>query len=342
MNKGAYLNVQVTRDRLIDNDAFEELQHSVRWAIDFYAMRSFERRNIEKASARLDVPKTEEKVSEIRNQLFQLSMKLSDKLGAEVEAVSLKFKELEDLEEQRNSAINEERILLAALATSGMAALAMEHELHKELTVLSDMRKQLTDKNKILDMPKLISSLDNWAERTAKARKLFSPLMHEYDREKRNKYNAGKVLSRVVVNSEALLRQVNVEYQFPKTMVLPAATLAAWNAVFQNVLINAVNAMIDSNKRLIFAYGETTGSKSSVIIADTGVGVRLSDSAELFKPFIRRLEIPEERKALGLGGMGIGLTIVKMVADSLDCTVSFVAPPVGFKTAFKLEWSHDE
>ncbi len=342
LNKGAYLNVQVTRDRLIDNDAFEELQHSVRWAIDFYAMRSFERRNIEKASARLDVPRTEEKVSEIRNQLFQLSMKLPDKLGAEVEAVSLKFKELEDLEEQRSSAINEERILLAALATSGMAALAMEHELHKELTVLSDMRKQLTDKNKILDMPKLISSLDNWAERTAKARKLFSPLMHEYDREKRNKYNVGKVLNRVVVNSEALLRQVSVEYEFPKTMILPAATLAAWNAVFQNVLINAVNAMIGSNKRLIFAYGETKGNKSSVIIADTGVGVRLSDSADLFKPFIRRLEIPEERKALGLGGMGIGLTIVKMVADSLDCTVSFVAPPVGFKTAFKLEWNHDE
>ncbi|TFW43137.1 ATP-binding protein [Pseudomonas fluorescens] len=342
LNKGAYLNVQVTRDRLIDNDAFEELQYSVRWAIDFYAMRSFERRSIIKASARLDVPKTEETVSEIRNQLFQLSMKVPDGLEAEVEAVSLKFKELEDLEEQRNSAINEERILLAALATSGMAALAMEHELHKELTVLSDMRKQLTDKNKILDMPKLISSLDNWAERTAKARKLFSPLMNEYDREKRNKYNVSKVLNRIVINSEALLRQVNVEYSFPKMMILPTATLAAWNAVFQNVLINAVNAMIDSNKRLIFAYGETRGNYSSVIIADTGVGVRLSDSADLFKPFIRRLEIPEERKALGLGGMGIGLTIVKMVADSLDCSVSFVTPPAGFKTAFKLEWNHNE
>ncbi|MCH4872405.1 ATP-binding protein [Pseudomonas sp. TMW22091] len=342
LNKGAYLNVQVTRDRLIDNDAFAELQYSVRWAIDFYAMRSFERRNIEKASARLEIPKTEEKVSEIRNQLFQLSMKLPEKLGAEVEAVSAKFKELEDLEEQRSSAINEERILLAALATSGMAALAMEHELHKELTVLTDMRKQLTDNDAILDMPKLIKSLDNWAERTAKARKLFSPLMHEYDREKRNKYNVGKVLNRVVVNSEALLRQVHVEYDFPKSMMLPAATLAAWNAVFQNVLINAVNAMLGSNKRLIFAYGEITRNVSSIIIADTGVGVRLSDSIDLFKPFIRRLEIPEERKALGLGGMGIGLTIVKMVADSLDCTVSFVPPPVGFNTAFKLEWNHDE
>jgi signal transduction histidine kinase len=342
LNRGAYLNVQVTRDRLIDNEAFAELKHSVRWAIDFYAMRSFERRNVIKASMRLEVPKTEEKVSEIRTQLFQLSMKVPQTLEAEVDAVSNKLKELEDLELKRTSAINEERILLAALATSGMAALAMEHELHKELTVLSDMRKQLTSKNKVLDMPKLISSIDNWADRTAKARKLFSPLMHEYDREKRNPYNAQKVLARVVGNSEALLRQVQVEIEFSKNLMLPSATFAAWNAIFQNVLINSVNAMIDSSKRLIYCFAESNGSKSSIYIADTGVGVRLSDSSDLFKPFIRRLEIPEERKALGLGGMGIGLTIVKMVADSLNCTVSFATPPAGFSTAFKLEWTHDE
>ncbi|AIS18817.1 hypothetical protein LT40_16090 [Pseudomonas rhizosphaerae] len=342
LNRGAYLNVQVTRDRLIDNEAFAELKHSVRWAIDYYAMRSFERRNVIKASMRLEVPKTEEKVSEIRTQLFQLSMKVPQTLEAEVDAVSNKLKELEDLELKRTSAINEERILLAALATSGMAALAMEHELHKELSVLSDMRKQLTSKNKVLDMPKLIASIDNWADRTAKARKLFSPLMHEYDREKRNQYNAQKVLARIVGNSEALLRQVHVEIDFSRSIMLPSATFAAWNAIFQNVLINAVNAMIDSSRRLMFCFAEIDRNKSSIYIADTGVGVRLSDSSDLFKPFIRRLEIPEERKALGLGGMGIGLTIVKMVADSLDCTVSFVPPPVGFSTAFKLEWTHDE
>lgn len=342
LNRGRYLNVQVTRDRLIDNLAFNELRHSIRWAIDFYAMRSFERRNIVKASQRLEVPKTEQKVSEIRDQLFQLSMKVHPKLEAEVDAVSTKLQELEALEERRALAISEERVLLAALATSGMAALAMEHELYKELTVLSDIRKQLHERPADLDYPKLIRSIDNWAERTTKARKLFSPLMHEYDREKRNSYNAEKVLSKVVENSEALLRQVHVELDFSEKVMLPPATFAGWNAVFQNVLINAVNAMIESKKRSIYCFGERSGRKTAIYVADTGVGVRLTDSADLFKPFIRRLEIPEERKALGLGGMGIGLTIVKMVADSLNCSVSFVSPPSGYSTAFKIEWSHDE
>jgi len=34
----------------------------------------------------------------------------------------------------------------------------------------------------------------------------------------------------------------------------------------------------------------------------------------------------------------MGLTIVKMVADSLHCRVSFVRPDFGYNTSFKIEW----
>lgn len=339
LNKGKYLNVQVTRDRLIDNAAFEELIYSVRWAIDFYAMRSYERRQIKIASSKLEIPKTDEKVSEIRQQLFQLSMRVPDALSQEVEAISGQFEELELLEQQRKSAIIRERVLLAALATTGMAAIAMEHELGKELTVLGDIKNKLS-KNKGSVDDELLRSIASWADRSAKARKLFSPLMNEADRERRNKYNAQKVVARIVSNSEALLRDIQVDVSgIPKTLILPEASFAAWNAVFQNVLINAVNAMIDSNERRIYCIGEDHGPSKALYVLDSGVGVRLHDSDDLFKPFIRRLEIPEERKALGLGGMGIGLTIVKMVSDSLDCKVSFVEPLQGFSTSFKLEWT---
>ena len=338
VSRGNYLNVQVTRDRLIDNDAFKELQRTVRWAIDFYAMRSYERRQMMKSSERLEIPKTTEKVSEIRDQLFQISLRAPDDIAKQIDKVSSKFEELESLEEKRQSAIYEERILLAALATTGMAALAMEHELHKELTILNNIRAQLNSKDRLVDDSNLLYSLDKWAERTTKARKLFSPLMNEYDREKRNIYKAAKVISKIVVNSEAVMREVEVDVDIPSGLQLPEATFAAWNAIFQNVLINAVNAMIDVSDRKIFCTASQLKGKAAVYIQDTGVGVRLNDSAELFKPFIRKLEIPEERKALGLGGMGIGLTIVKMVADSLGCEVSFVEPDDGFSTSFKIEW----
>jgi len=338
VERGRYLNVQVTRDRLIDNKAFDELQHTVRWAIDFYAMRSYERRQRQIASERLEMPATDEKVSEIRKDLFQISLNAPADLANKLEEVSGKFEELEALEVQRQNAFEEERILLAALATTGMAALAMEHEMYKELTLLEDIRSRLRAGGNVLDEPELIKSLDSWAYRTANARKLFSPLMHEADREKRNIFSAKKLVSRVVSNSEVLLRQVKIINDIPDTIKLPSATFAAWNAIFQNVLINAVNAMLDSKVREVRCWGESANGKNKIYVMDTGVGVRLHDSSDLFKPFIRRLEIPEERKSLGLGGMGIGLTIVKMVADSLACKVYFVEPIGKFKTSFTLEW----
>jgi len=339
IDKGRYLNVQVTRDRLIDNDSFEELQHSVRWAMDFYAMRSYERRQREIASRRLEIPSTEEKVSEIRKKLFQISLDAPSELADEIYAVSSHFEELEELEAQRKSAFEEERILLAALATTGMAAIAMEHEMHKELTILNDIRERLNEGGNVLSEPQFLDTLNSWAERASNARKLFSPLMHESDREKRNAYNGRKLLAKIVDNSEVLLRGVEIINEIPDSLKLPPATLAAWNAILQNVLINAVNAMLDSDVRRIKCTAERYDSGGVLYISDTGVGVRLRDSDDLFKPFIRRLEIPDERKALGMGGMGIGLTIVKMVADSLGCIVSFVDPFPNYKTSLKISWS---
>lgn len=339
LRRGNYLNVQVTRDRLIDNDAFKQLVNTVRWALDFYAMRSFERRQKEKLSKRLEIPETETKSTEIQEQLFQISLSAPAQVAKQIEKVSENLRELRELEDQRKSAINAERVLLAALATTGMAALAMEHELQKELVVLYNIKDQLKSKRGALNESKIIEALDNWAERTTRARKLFSPLMNEYDREKRNKYKARKVIDQIVKNSEAVMRDVSVEVDIASDLQLPEATFAGWNAIFQNVLINAVNAMINSRVRRIHCSCEFDDGEHAIYVQDTGAGVRLHDSSDLFKPFVRRLEIPEERKSLGLGGMGIGLTIVKMVADSLDCEVSFVEPTPPFKTAFKISWS---
>lgn len=339
IDTGNYLNVQVTRDRLIDNDAFAELQNCVRWAMDYYAMRSYERRQRVIAAEKLEIPSTDEKISEIREQIFQLSMRVPERLKQEVVSVSNRFEELERLEQQRKDGINAERILLATLATTGMAAIAMEHESGKEISALNEIRHQLSGSKSTIHSESLIEAIDAWAVRSAKVRKLFSPLMNEYDREKRNKYKVKKVIERIVINSEALLRNVYIDCTgVNRDVTFPIATLAAWNAIFQNIFINSVNAMIDSKVKTICCVSRDYGKSKAIYILDTGVGVDLHDSEELFKPFVRRLEIPEERKALGLGGMGIGLTIVKMVSDSLDCDISFVKPFDGFNTAFKIEW----
>ena len=78
-----------------------------------------------------------------------------------------------------------------------------------------------------------------------------------------------------------------------------------------------------------------------LIIEDTGVGIDIDCSEELFKPFARALELPEDRRALGLGGMGMGLTIVRMVCRTFGCSTRFVKPKAPFKTALEISWERN-
>jgi len=40
--------------------------------------------------------------------------------------------------------------------------------------------------------------------------------------------------------------------------------------------------------------------------------------------------------------MGLGLTIVRMMANNLGCNVSFVEPDEHFNTAFQLTWKETQ
>ena len=72
--------------------------------------------------------------------------------------------------------------------------------------------------------------------------------------------------------------------------------------------------------------------------AAVGVGIDLRDADRMFEPFQRKQTISNDRAALGLGGTGLGLTIVRMLADELHCRVVFTKPDERHATAVKIEW----
>ena len=126
----------------------------------------------------------------------------------------------------------------------------------------------------------------------------------------------------------------------PENLVLPRGTMAEWSALFQNVFSNAWNAMLKTGGKKIFCEGELTGKRHAIRISDQGAGlaVDLSDADELFEPFKRALELEDSLRPMMIGGQGIGLAIVKMIAESRGAEVGFVDPEEGFSTTFELSW----
>ncbi len=340
--KGNYLNIQITRDRLMENEALADLVQLVRWGIDFYAIKqSIKRQEISAVNIK-DVPPAEPVIQDIRLRVAELrAEKLNAAVVTKVERIAKGLEELSALEKQRKQSFTDEKVLLGALATAGMGAIALEHELGKEMVSISETLDKLSGiSDPTNPVAELVDLLRNWIARSTATRRLFSPLMNTDNREKIGEFNAKAIVDLVRKNSTPLLRGIQIDTsKIPDDLKFPSATLSAWQAILQNVFVNSINALMDSSSKLIVCTGGyERGTRSFLIVEDNGAGVDLADAEDLFKPFVRKLEISQNRRDLGLGGAGLGLTIVRMVSESVDCKVEFVEPSFGMSSAFKLSW----
>ncbi len=335
------LSVQVTRDRLNDNEAFDDLVHFVRWAFDFYSLHSSSRRQktavqtLEREEDDVDI-----QLNTVRQRVFELEGRAEAKYLRPLQTALDQF---EEAEKRRRRIVDAERVLLGALATAGMASVALQHDLSKELSALKDVLEDFESRARGASDQEIGTLLDKfrrWLAAASQTRRLFSPLFAAEDREKMQRMRAKRVLDRLASNLAPLMRGVEVETDdVPPDLRLPKGTLAGWNAVFQNLFLNSVNAMLDTQTKRIRCRASVDGrGRMHLIIEDSGVGVDLEQSDDLFKPFVRKLELPPELLALGLGGMGIGLTIVRMVCRTFGCHVRFVKPRSPFKTAIDITW----
>jgi C4-dicarboxylate-specific signal transduction histidine kinase len=142
-----------------------------------------------------------------------------------------------------------------------------------------------------------------------------------------------------VAQAQPFLGGVEVNFEeLDEDIQLPSGTFAEWSAVFQNVFANAANAMIDKKTRKISISSDRRRSTNSILIHDTGTGVDLKEAEKLFEPFERRIKISRERRSLSIGGSGLGLTIIRMIARNLGFAIAFAKPQRGFSTCLKIEW----
>jgi signal transduction histidine kinase len=234
--------------------------------------------------------------------------------------------------------------LLGPLATAGISALAYNHEINKQLHSLEAIAGEITTlstrpQQARAKLSELSARLRSWIAHTRATRQLFLPLAEPENREMRERLKVAQILATIKAQTAVLTRGAKIDLEgIDPNLRFPKGTFAEWSAIFQNIFTNATNAMLDSDERRISVSSRKHGHSNWILVQDTGSGVDLETAEELFEPFVRKLEISTQRRALGFGGTGIGLTIVRMMANNLGCKVSFVEPDKGFSTAFQLAW----
>lgn len=336
------LKISITRDRLRETAAFDDLSRIIRWALDYYAYEEKVKSLAEKETAIV-----KPKYQKIEAVLAEYKPKIPENVYEKLE---------KDMQETTNAIETEaektaEQVeLMGPLATAGISSLAYQHETKKQFLAVENILEQIgeiartVEDAKLRDaLMKLKEDLSTWVERARATNALFAYYADATNLKTKKRFLAKKVIGEIKEQVEVLARGIPIDITgLDDNLLLPKASLIEWSAIFQNVFINAFNALVDSEKKLVYVNSKVEDGVCEILVQDTGCGVNLKEAETLFEPFVRRIEISSERQALGYGGMGLGLTIVRMVANSIGCTVSFVEPEKGFNTAFSLRWREIE
>lgn len=336
-SSGEFLKIQVSRDRLVANRAFTALKEAVRQSIDYYA--TLKRRRVAET---VDVVRPSERPE---SKLRRLRKLVDDALAsyphdetivaieAELDDVSASLEKVRESDEAS-------RIILGPLASAGMAALAIEHETRKEMVaVRSKLRRlvEIAQANDLPDLQETASELSSWIDRLEATRNIFLPMMDAEDRERIEPLECEAVARTVVDNIRPLLGRVDISFDMESGLHFPPAAYSEWSSILQNVLLNAANATLDAATPRIEISSLLHNKYGYLYVSDNGVGIG-DDADELFKPFKRRSNLSPERRELGMGGTGLGLTIVEMIAENRNCDVAFVDPGDDWSTSFELSW----
>ena len=344
LDRGRFLKINIGRDRLVDNHAYQELARVVRWSIHYYATRYQLRQ--ERQVARLrpkEAPKP--KLERLRETINAISPEVSPPLHRRlVSEVNDYYESVQN----ESKYIERQTALLAPLAAAGLAFLAFEHENNRQTRRLKGLVQQLLKLSRTEAEPgetkKLAAAFQEWMEQQQQTRSLFSPLMTEEDRENVRRLRAKATVRVALRNTRPLLRGLKAEVDgIPADLFLPFGTMADWQGMLQNILVNASNAMLDAPSKRVRVSGGHLGRRRSYLqVSDTGIGIEIEGSEGLFEPFKRRLEVSDERRSLGLAGTGLGLTIVRMICEMRNCAYEFVEPETGFATTFRMSWTRSE
>lgn len=338
---GEWLQIQPGRDRLHDNLAFSQLKDLVRFSLDFYANR-YRLLAVQVAERKKDKEPASRKYDKVVEVLDENRKSIPAAVYREVRAIAVDAKKTSAAGEEL---LDQRAALLAPLATAGMVTVALNHEFSREarfLDRIGNRLRKLAQAHSIPELTEIAQEFDQARRRLQSLLELFAPLLSDEDSAATDRLRVRGIVDQTSRAMQTLMPRTDFDLTgIPSDLRFPLGPYSEWNALLQNILANAWNAMLDSpQKRVAFDGGRSRNGLEWLKISDTGegLGIPLDEAPSLFEPFERRLVVSEDKRSIAIGGQGLGLAIVRMIAQRRDVNVAFVEPLSGYSTTIELSW----
>jgi signal transduction histidine kinase len=207
----------------------------------------------------------------------------------------------EDVTEKIN--IQNQLITSEKMASVGLLAAGIAHEINTPLTGISSYCQFLLDNPDDAENRELVSKIN---DQVLRANKIVHTLL-DFSRQKGQQplpVNLNKVIEESFALVEHKLKKKNIQFKKEFNFKLNFHGFSTrLQQLFINLFINAIDAIDDvDGKGQISLQGEETGEQITIRFKDNGRGIREKLLEKIFDPFFTTKEIGK--------GTGLGLSIV--------------------------------
>lgn len=340
-NPGIVTNV--SRERLVDNKALQQLKDFVRGSVD-WATIQYARFLAHQAVVKKETAK--ERGESLTTSIIRLRDVVSTpgiipnartKLLAAISAVEAQA-------HIQTTELQNEVNMLRVLASSGVMVAILEHTLRSMKGHLKAIHADLIEIGEASSIPEpyseffseAISDIGEWNQTIASLADLLGlhlggEALHE--RHAVQVYRVAETLRRSFFQYSRDFG-INIENQVPAFLQSPPMPESELYAILLNLLTNAAKAVHFEKVRKILISGSQQANGIILTVSDTGTGITENIREDMFLPFVTTSD-PDP--VLGVG-TGLGLKIVKDLVESNGGTIEFVEPTDPWKTVASIKF----
>ena len=333
------LMVSISRERLVQNDTYDQLRRFVRGGIDWMTVCYVRERERTRATRRVDTEEQRTSGDAVRSvrETVEREAAIPEDIR---QIVVTSLDEAETLLAQEVEAHVSELSMLRVLGSAGTTVMVFDHTLRAMAGQLDGIVARIESTvehvppEHLNEFRETLDDLRSWSSMATGQGSLVGLLLNPEARTRRRSLALRPLVEALGRGFSGYLSRfgISLENDVPPGVRTPPLHEAEVYAVLLNLVTNSFKAVRERTERRVRVGATTTPDRFTLEVSDTGVGVPPQSREDVFEPFFTTSQ-PDP--VLGVG-TGLGLKIVRDLARAWGGDAEFIDATEPWRTTIEL------